>query len=163
MRKQLTKEEKQKRRKFRIVASIVGIAVIAVAITAYQYYVEHSEWLEHIPLFPAEMQSITELTCRQGEDTRTCTRDGSGWSAPWGEAAADALKQLTAIHVLVCPGTLSEYGLDDASATTVTAKDEAGRSVTVLLGSLHGNNCFARLPDGEDIYLVSRTLADALQ
>ena len=154
--------DKKKRRKIRIIGSLVGMCVIAVAIIAYQYYVEHSEWLEQIPLMPDEMQDITEVTYQQAESTVTYTYDGTAWSAPEGEKAANALQDLTAIYILVRPGELSEYGLDDASMTTITAKDSAGHSATVLLGSDHGNNSYAKLPDGQDIYLVSRTLADAL-
>jgi len=162
MRKQLTREEKRRRLKIRIIGSIAGMIVIAAAIVAYQYYVEHSEWLEHIPLLPAEMQSITEVTCEKGGETTSFTYDGSAWSAPEGEEIAEALQNLTAIYIVVKPGEPAEYGLDDASAAAVTARDSAGHSATVLLGDRHGNNSYARLAGGGDIYLVSPALANAL-
>ena len=163
MKKQLTKDEKKKRLKIRIWGSIIGIAVIAVLIVAYQNYVENSEWLEHTLLLPTEMQEVTEISCQRDGSAVSYTYDAASWSAPEGEAIAAALKDLTAIYTVVRPGDLSEYGLDSASATAITAKDSAGHSFTVLLGLRHGNNYYAKLANGDGIYLVSHALADALE
>ena len=157
-----TTVDKKKRFRFRVIATIIGISVITLAVLAYQYYVEHAEWLEQIPLFPTTMQEITQLDVQHGDSAANFTFDGTAWSSPEGADIADALRQLTAIHILVRPGELSEYGLDEAAVTTITATDSSGQTAVVLLGANHGNNTYAKLPNADTIYLVSRSLADTL-
>ena len=152
--------DKKKLLKIRIIGTLVSVSIIAAAITAYQYYVEHSEWLEQVPLLAEELQPLSSISCDGPEGSVTYTRQGDAWSAPEGQAAADALTGLTGIYIVAKPGDLAQYGLD--TPTRITAKNDAGQSVTLLLGSRHGNNYYLKSADQDDIYLVSPALADAL-
>ena len=75
---------------------------------------------------------------------------------------ASSLGSLTAVRTIDISAPLSTYGLDNP-AYTVTASDEGGNTLTLLIGAANGGNYYAMEKDGGSIYTIASTLVGYLK
>lgn len=103
----------------------------------FTFYLDHDQWYDSTdPKFPLKQSKL--------------------------ETIDSTLKSLVAVRSFEPEDSLSAYGLDKP-AYTLTAIDEDGNSLTLLIGNSTGENYYAKNEDGTQIVTISNSLISSLK
>jgi uncharacterized protein YpmB len=123
-------------------------------------------------LWSADWSAPVSLSYTSGDKTLSFKLDNGAWTIadnkdfPLAQDSvtgiASALTGLTAVRTIDAAAPLSTYGLDKPQYT-VTASDDKGDALTLLVGAQNGDNYYAMAKDGGKVYTIAPSLVTSLK
>lgn len=118
-----------------------------------------------------ETDSLTRIGYTDGSSSMAFTREDGTWyydkdkEIPINQSTLEVLEKnitdLVAVRKLRDPDELKDYGLT-SPIYEVTYADEDGSEHTIHVGDAAGENYYASLDDGTDVYTIDSTLTENL-
>ncbi len=173
----MQKTKKKNKQLFQMVALLGVLIVLVVAFVVGKYLnakaeEEAAEALLYAVYVPY-LDDATTVVLNTGTSEETYLYDAESESWVWSEDAAFPLNDnyltsmlntwsvLSTSTELEITDSLSAYGLDPA-ACSATISNDAGESLTILIGIATGDYYYCMIEGGESIYLISSSMYNYL-
>ena len=158
-----------------ILAGVLVVCIGAyVGVRLYNGDVAEKEAAESadIVIYPADYDTPAAISYEADGETLSFTLEDSTWyydgnlEFPLKQSKltslSSTLQSLTAVRSFEAVEDLSAYGLDTPTYT-VTSTDGAGNTLTLLIGSMNGENYYAMVSGASEMYTIEDTLAGYLE
>ncbi|MPM08583.1 hypothetical protein SDC9_54896 [bioreactor metagenome] len=157
---------KSQKRQLVVLLSVLVVLCIVFGVFLFSQYGKTAK-SEEGPAYILQMDSIVKISYTNPTATLSFYQDGGMWY--WTDHSdfpldnsclrkiTDLLDALPAVRVIESPEAPKAYGFDD-SYGSITAVSEDGKSVTLTLGNLTGENYYIKRSDSDTVYTVDKTI-----
>lgn len=164
---------KQKKTMILLACILVALAGCYAGLRAYNSHVakEKEKKAESEKVYLVKTDGLTSISYTDGESQMAFVQeDGVWYYVPDREVPIDAgvveqiigtVSSLTAVRELENPDDLADYGLTDPSYTVQYATED-GKEGVIDIGSMTGENYYAKLEDSDAVYTITDDLVYGL-